>query len=98
VQTFRIAPQNPDPRGFDLAGDFGATTAYLSQAELMLPSDHPQIAQTQTARRKILDAVGARLRATPQPVPSPASRLLQLAEFLQTARRAQAIDRGDRLT
>ena len=47
----------------DLVADLGTTAAYLSQAEMILPSDHPWIAQVQPARKEILDAVGARLRA-----------------------------------
>ena len=71
----------------DLVADLGTTAAYLSQAEMVLPSDHPWIAQAQTARKETLDAVGARLRATPTapPVPSPASRLLQLKKHYVAA-------------
>ena len=47
----------------NLVADLGATAAYLSQAEMLLESGHPWIAQAQAARREILDA-GARLRAT----------------------------------
>jgi hypothetical protein len=63
----------------DLVADLGTTAAYLSQAEMILPNGHPWIEQANAVRRQVLDDVGARLRATPTaPVPSPASRLLQL--------------------
>ncbi len=62
----------------DLVADLGTTAAYLSQAEMVLPTDHPWIAQVQAAGREILNTAGTRLRATPTaPLPSPASRLLQ---------------------
>lgn len=61
----------------DLVADLGTTAAYLSQAEMVLPSDHPWVQQLKAARKSILDDVGARLRATPDALPpSPASRLL----------------------
>ena len=39
----------------ELVGELGATAGYLSQAELVLTSDHPWVKQAQTARKQILD-------------------------------------------
>lgn len=39
----------------DLVAELGAAAAYLSQAEMVLPADHPWIQQAKTARREILD-------------------------------------------
>ena len=39
----------------ELAGELGATAGYLSQAELVLASDHPWVKQAQVARKDILD-------------------------------------------
>jgi hypothetical protein len=74
----------------DLVAELGTTAAYLSQAEMVLSTEHPWVRQVQTARKEILDDVGARLRANPTaPVPSPASRLLQLKKDYITAYVAQ---------
>ncbi|MFN3630384.1 MAG: DUF6079 family protein, partial [Casimicrobiaceae bacterium] len=63
----------------DLVVELGPVAAYLSQAEMVLPSDHPWVRQAQAARKDILDELEARLRANPTaPVPSLASRLLRL--------------------
>ena len=39
----------------ELVGELGATAGYLSQAELVLASDHPWVKQAQAARKDILD-------------------------------------------
>ncbi|HNG66644.1 MAG TPA: DUF6079 family protein, partial [Thauera aminoaromatica] len=39
----------------ELVGELGATAGYLSQAELVLSSDHPWVKQAQAARKEILD-------------------------------------------
>lgn len=39
----------------ELVGELGATAGYLSQAELVLASDHPWVKQAQAARKEILD-------------------------------------------
>ena len=39
----------------ELVGELGATAGYLSQAELVLASDHPWVKQAQVARKDILD-------------------------------------------
>ena len=39
----------------DLVAELGATAAYLSQAEMVLTTDHPWVQQAQTARKEILD-------------------------------------------
>ncbi len=39
----------------ELVGELGATAGYLSQAELVLASEHPWIKQAQAARKDILD-------------------------------------------
>lgn len=39
----------------DLVAELGATAAYLSQAEMVLPSDHPWVRQAQATRKDILD-------------------------------------------
>ncbi len=38
-----------------LAAELGPTAAYLSQAELVLPGDHPWVAQAQATRKAVLD-------------------------------------------
>ena len=43
----------------DLAAELGATAAYLSQAEMVLTTDHPWVQQAQTARKEILDQLAA---------------------------------------
>ncbi len=42
-------------RLLDLVVELGATAGYLSQAELVLSSDHPWVKQAQAARKDILD-------------------------------------------
>ena len=39
----------------ELVAELGATAAYLSQAEMVLTTDHPWVQQAQTARKEILD-------------------------------------------
>lgn len=39
----------------ELVGELGATAGYLSQAELVLASDHPWVKQAQAAKKDILD-------------------------------------------
>lgn len=39
----------------DLVTELGTTAAYLSQAEMVLASDHPWVQQAQAARKEILD-------------------------------------------
>ena len=39
----------------ELVGELGATAGYLSQAELVLASDHPWVKQAQSARKAILE-------------------------------------------
>lgn len=39
----------------DLAAELGHVAAYLSQAEMVLPGDHPWVQQAQAARKDILD-------------------------------------------
>lgn len=39
----------------DLVAELGATAAFLSQAEMVLTTDHPWVQQAQTARKEILD-------------------------------------------
>lgn len=39
----------------ELVGELGSTAAYLSQAEMVLTSDHPWVRQAQTTRKDILD-------------------------------------------
>jgi len=39
----------------DLVADLGTTAAYLSQAEMVLASDHPWVQQAQAARKEILE-------------------------------------------
>lgn len=39
----------------EIVGELGATAGYLSQAELVLASDHPWVKQAQAARNDILD-------------------------------------------
>ena len=39
----------------DLVAELGSTAAYLSQAEMVLSSDHPWVKQAQSARKDILD-------------------------------------------
>ncbi|WP_419639726.1 DUF6079 family protein [Thiolapillus sp.] len=43
----------------DLVAELGATAAYLSQAEMVLTTDHPWVQQAQTARKEILDQLAA---------------------------------------
>jgi len=76
-------------RLLEFVTELGGNAAYLSQAELVLPGEHPWVKQAQTARKEILDEVGARLRATSPTAPSPTSRLLQLKKSYLTAYIAQ---------
>ena len=39
----------------DLVAELGTTAAYLSQAEMVLPTDHPWVQQAQATRKDILD-------------------------------------------
>ncbi|MGV8691808.1 DUF6079 family protein, partial [Pseudomonas aeruginosa] len=39
----------------DLVAELGSVAGYLSQAEMVLPSDHPWVQQAQSARKDILD-------------------------------------------
>jgi hypothetical protein len=43
----------------ELVGELGATAGYLSQAELVLASDHPWVKQAQAARKDILDKLAS---------------------------------------
>lgn len=43
----------------DLVAELGATAAYLSQAEMVLTTDHPWVQQAQTARKEILDQLAS---------------------------------------
>ncbi|MFN3165314.1 MAG: DUF6079 family protein, partial [Pseudohongiellaceae bacterium] len=43
----------------ELVAELGATAAYLSQAEMVLATDHPWVQQAQTARKEILDQLAA---------------------------------------
>ena len=43
----------------ELVAELGATASYLSQAEMVLASDHPWVKQAQAARKDILDKLAA---------------------------------------
>ncbi|MCG7977135.1 MAG: ATP-binding protein [gamma proteobacterium symbiont of Clathrolucina costata] len=43
----------------ELVAELGATAAYLSQAEMVLTTDHPWVQQAQTARKEILEQLAA---------------------------------------
>lgn len=47
----------------DLVADLGSAAAYLSQAGMVLPEDHPWVRQAQTARKEILDQLAEDKRA-----------------------------------
>ncbi|MGZ9709410.1 DUF6079 family protein [Glaciimonas sp. GNP009] len=46
-------------RLLELVTELGSTAAYLSQAEMVLPGDHPWVKQAQAARTNILAKLGA---------------------------------------
>ena len=48
----------------DLVAELGNVAAYLSQAEMVLPGDHPWVQQAQAARKGILDKLVADKSAT----------------------------------
>ncbi|AJP47972.1 ATPase [Rugosibacter aromaticivorans] len=45
-------------RLLELVAELGSTAAYLSQAEMVLPGDHPWVKQAQAARNDILSKLG----------------------------------------
>jgi hypothetical protein len=46
-------------RLMSLVADLGSTASYLSQAELVLPADHPWVAKAQATRKALLDKLAA---------------------------------------